>query len=402
VEDYPSLYFNARKRALYERAVASLHAGGIGHRDARVSTFVKAEKVNFTAKPDPAPRVIQPRSARFNVLVGRYLKPFEKNMFSAFEAAYGYKVVCKGLNASTTAQQLQENWESFKNPVAIGLDASRFDQHVSKDALEFEHSYYNDVFKSKELAKLLSWQLVNKGKGWTSEGSVAYTVEGCRMSGDINTSMGNCFIMASIVLGYFENRGIDARLANNGDDCVVICESRDLNRFSGIDQWFKDFGFKLTREEPVYVLEQIEFCQAKPVWTETGYRMTRNPYTAASKDMVSLLSWANELEFDRWRGAISTCGLSLSRGVPFWEAFYSKLGGVAHGASYDMIADSGLGYMSKGVVGCEVSAQARYSFWLAFGILPDLQVALEETAVNVNYRAPTPLTFGEVTPFVSF
>jgi len=402
VDDYPSLYHDARKRAVYERAVASLHAGGVTRRDARVSTFVKAEKVNFSAKPDPAPRVIQPRDARYNVCVGRYLKPFEHAMYEAFTKAFGYQVICKGLNATGTALQLRENWEAFQEPVAIGLDASRFDQHVSREALEFEHSYYNSVFNSPELKRLLKWQLVNKGIGWTSEGKVEYTVEGCRMSGDINTSMGNCFIMSCIVLAYFEHVGISARLANNGDDCVVTCDRRDQAKLDAIGDWFRDFGFVLTREEPVYEFEQIEFCQAQPVLTGNGYRMVRNPYTASSKDMVSLLPWNNELEFDRWRGAISSCGLSLATGVPFWEAFYRRLGGVAHAGSQALIQDSGLGYMARGVQACDITPESRYSFWLAFGMLPDVQEALEQQEANVCYARPAPLTFGEVTPFTHY
>jgi len=387
---------------VYSRAVESLFVRGIHQLDARVSTFVKAEKVNFTAKPDPAPRVIQPRSARYNASVGCYLKPFEHKMYEAFSDAFGYQVICKGLNATGTAAALQANWEHYKKPVAVGLDASRFDQHVSRAALEYEHSYYNAVFRSAELRKLLKWQLVNKGVGWTNEGKVEYEVEGCRMSGDINTSMGNCFIMSSIVLAYFEYANIDARLANNGDDCVVFCESSDLPKLGEIDAWFTDFGFVLTREAPVYELEAVEFCQAKPVWTESGYRMTRNPYTASSKDMVSLLSWANELEFDRWRGAISSCGASLARGVPFWEAFYDRLGGVADETALQLVSDSGLGYMSRGVVGCEISPRSRYSFWLAYGMLPDEQVALENKPANVRFRKPVPLTFGDVTPFTHY
>lgn len=398
-EDYPSLYHNARKRMLYERAVASLRFQAISHRDAFVNTFVKAEKVNFSAKPDPAPRVIQPRSPRYNVCVGRYLKPFEKNMFAGFERTFGYKVVCKGLNASGTAEQLREDWDAYRNPVAIGLDASRFDQHVSREALEYEHGFYNAIFQSEELAKLLSWQLCNKGTGFVEGKKVKYTVDGCRMSGDINTSMGNCIIMSSIVLQYFKEVGVNARLANNGDDCVVICEKGDLAKFVGIDGWFKDFGFVLTREEPVYEFEKIEFCQTQPVWTNDGWRMVRNPFTATSKDVVSLLSWNTEVEFNRWRGAISSCGLSLTGGVPYWQSFYQRLGGVHDQRSLDHVMDSGMGYMSAGMkVSSIITPESRYSFWRAFGITPDEQISLEQLVVSVNYGDGTPLTFGDVAP----
>lgn len=390
--EYPALYVG-RKRGIYQRASDSLLVRGIARKDSYVSTFVKAEKVNFSAKEDPAPRVIQPRSPRYNLEVGRYLKCFEKELARGFKRCFGYQVIVKGLNADGVATVLKSNWDSFSEPVAVGLDASRFDQHVSVEALRFEHSVYNTVFRSKELRRLLEWQLQNRGFGRVGETLVSYSKEGCRMSGDINTGMGNCLIMSSIVLAYLEERGVTARLSNNGDDCVIILEKRDEHHLHGIDQWFTDFGFKLKREPTVDVFEHIEFCQTQPVWVGDSYRMVRNPWTAMSKDCVSLLSWATLEEFNTWRDAIGICGLELTRGVPCWESFYSaicntksRLGGLAS------VRDSGLGYMAAGVKGGHITARGRYSFWLAFGILPDLQLAMEKSWPVINYSGLPPMT----------
>lgn len=397
-DEYPLLY-SGRKRALYEGAVRSLQVEAIAKSDARVSTFVKAEKINFSVKSDPAPRVIQPRSPRYNVEVGRYLKCFEKILFESFRRVYKYPVVAKGLNADATATLLRNNWDHYKTPVAIGLDASRFDQHVSLEALEFEHSVYNSVFRSDELRELLRWQLVNEGIGFTVDGKVKYKVRGCRMSGDMNTSMGNCLIMSCMVLAYFRTIGVDARLSNNGDDCVVVCESSDLHKFDGIGAWFKRFGFKLTREDPVYVFEKIEFCQTQPVRIGDGWRMVRNPFTATSKDCVSLLSWETEADFNIWRTAIGTCGSELCKGVPFWESFYARLlvGSVREYAR-EAVYDSGLGFMATGCVDAIITEESRYSFYLAFGMLPDTQVALEETEVHIHYEPHRPLISSSFIP----
>lgn len=394
-EDYPSLYLG-RKRGLYQRALESLSLKAVHSRDATCSTFLKAEKVDFLSKDDPAPRVIQPRSPRYNLEVGRYLKLFEKRLFCSFESVFGYKVICKGLNASETATVMRANWDSYRRPVAIGLDASRFDQHVSSEALRWEHSVYNAVFDSPELRRLLKWQLHNKGVARTGKYRVDYETEGCRMSGDINTSLGNCLIMSSIVLCYCETYGIDARLSNNGDDCVVILDESQIERMAGIDAWFLEFGFTLTRDPAVRVFEEIQFCQCQPVLTSTGWRMVRNPFTAMSKDAVSLMSWDTDLAIRQWANAIGTCGLSLTSGVPVWEQWYRRLvvyGGGANGGSVEHIQETGMHYMSKGVKGGVVTQEARYSFYLAFGITPDLQLALE-----AEYREP--LSVGPLTPMM--
>lgn len=398
-EEYPALY-TGRKQGIYQRACDSLRVKGIQRKDAYVSTFVKAEKVNFSAKGDPAPRVIQPRSPRFNLEVGRYLKMFEQGLVRGFRLLCGYPVILKCCNADGVAAALWENWRAFKRPVAVGLDASRFDQHISRAALEFEHSVYNAVFKSKELARLLSWQLDNRGFGRVGGSLLTYLVSGCRMSGDINTGMGNCLIMCCLVLNYFAENGVQARLSNNGDDCVVICEQSDLHKLDGLDEYFSDFGFKLTRETPVTVFEQIEFCQSQPVLVGDAYRMVRNPWTAMSKDSISLLGWESEENFNTWRDAIGVCGLELTRGVPVWEAFYGHLLHGARTGGVESVYDSGMGYMARGVkhVG-EITAESRVSFWRAFGILPDLQIAMETSLPAIVYHQPTPMKFADFTAF---
>lgn len=402
--DYSSLY-TGRKRLIYERAYESLMTRAIELKDSFVSTFVKAEKVNFDKKPDPAPRVIQPRTPRYNLEVGRYLKLFEHELCLGFKRLFGYDVILKGKNATGVAEALRSSWDHFNSPVAVGLDASRFDQHVSVEALQFEHSIYNTVFRSPELARLLKWQLTNRGIARVGEHRVDYSIDGCRMSGDINTGMGNCLLMSCIVIAYCEHVGIDFRLANNGDDCVLFVDDYNLTELVGLDSWFLDFGFTLTRETPCYVFEHVEFCQAHPISVGDSWRMVRDPRTAMSKDCVSLLGWDNDLDIRQWAGAIGTCGLVLTSGVPVWSAWYQRLVsfGVVRQGAVDHVYDSGLGYMSKGVIACEITPESRVSFWRAFGILPDMQIALE-----ADYREPwlladrRPMTFSQASAIDRF
>jgi hypothetical protein len=392
-EEYPQLY-DGRKRGVYQRAYESLMTKGLTHKDAYVSTFVKAEKVNFTAKGDPAPRVIQPRSPRYNLEVGCYLKNFEKEVAHGFARAFGYRVILKGLNADGVAQQLRENWDHYSNPVAVGLDASRFDQHVSVDALKFEHSVYNDVFKCPKLAQLLKCQLRNRGYGRIGETLVSYTVDGCRMSGDINTGLGNCLLMSLMVLNYFREFGLEAHLANNGDDCVVICDRSSLYKLDKISDYFTEFGFNLKREPTVDIFERIQFCQCQPVLLSSGsYRMVRDPWTAMSKDCVSLLPMENLQQFETWRDAIGVCGKQLTSGVPVWESFYRALTatGNRHGGD-ERVRESGMGFMAKDVEQLTViSSESRYSFWLAYGIDPDLQIIMENNWPAIVYTSNPPM-----------
>lgn len=386
--------YSGRKQARYLSAYESLRLRPIAKEDAKCSTFVKAEKVLLSpSKVDPAPRVIQPRSYRYNLMVGRYLKNFEKELFRGIAEVAGYNVVLKGENAHGIAENLYSSWTQFDDTVAVGLDASRFDQHISYDMLKYEHSIYNRVFQSAELAKLLEWQLENEGNAYVDTSRITYKVKGCRMSGDINTSMGNCLIMASIVLAYFDKFGINARLANNGDDCVVFLSKKHLHLLDGIDEWFKNLGFKLTQEKPVDVFEQIEFCQMHPVFVSDQWRMVRNPWTATTKDATTLLSWATEREWLNWRESIGVCGLSMTGGVPVWQAFHQKLRGCG-GYVRHRFEDEGVGKYGVNAAIESISAKTRASFYYAFGILPDLQVAIEDEIVDFSYS--NPMIFAEI------
>lgn len=396
---YPELY-KGRKRKVYERAVQSLLVQPCTAKDAEIRAFVKAEKVAFSAKGDPAPRLIQPRTPRYTASLGRFLKPFEHVLIKGFEKAFGYPVIMKGRNATETASAIRSCWDSYTHPVAIGLDASRFDQHCSVQALKFEHSWYLCKFgNNRELRRLLNMQLKCVGTGFCRDGGIKYTKDGSRMSGDINTSMGNCIIMCSVILGFFENHKLRAHLVNNGDDCVVICEQRDLHRLHSIGEWCLDFGFDIKIEKPVTTFEKIVFCQTQPVLTGSGWRMTRDPWTATSKDLVSLLGWADMGQFNTWRHAIGTCGLELTSGVPYWESFYRALWapGESNGAT-EFVYDSGLGYMARNVVACDITPESRVSFYYAFDIPPDVQIALEREMPSIEYSPLVPMTsFEELT-----
>jgi hypothetical protein len=75
VESYTGRQFHR-----YQRAADSLAAKPLSSDDATVATFIKCEKINFHAKADPAPRIIQPRDPRFNAAIGIYIKPLEKKI----------------------------------------------------------------------------------------------------------------------------------------------------------------------------------------------------------------------------------------------------------------------------------------------------------------------------------
>lgn len=393
-EDFPALY-EGRRRTVYENALKSLYATPVSVRDARIKAFGKVEKINFSAKPDPAPRMIYPRSPRYNLEVGRYIKPLEPRLCKAVAHVFGSTTITKGLSAEGVARLIARKWDKFSDTVAIGLDASRFDQHVSQEALSWEHSIYTRCFKNPgSLAKLLSMQLVNRGHWRLPDGYGYFQVQGGRMSGDMNTGLGNCIIASCLVKAYCDAKAIQFELVNNGDDCVVFIHRRDLSRFNqGLTDWFLEMGFNMVVEQPVDVIEHVRFCQAAPVFDGSTWVMVRDPHTAISKDCISLRSLGTEKEYRQWIGAVGLAGGALAGGIPVVAPFYENLVRQSHGVDIGKIYSSpqfetGAMILAKGMTrrGMPISASARVSFWRAFGISPDEQEDIEDYYKNVEIR----------------
>lgn len=387
-------FYHGRRKTVYQNAADSLLASSVSRRDARIKAFVKAEFINSDDKPDPDPRVISPRDPRYNVEVGKFLRPVEHQIYGAIASIFGSPTVLKGFNSPQTGKVIADKWARFRTPIAIGLDASRFDQHVSQEALRWEHSVYNGIFRSPELARLLSWQLENKVVGHCRDGKLKYTTDGCRMSGDMNTALGNCLIMCALVHAYAKHVGVSIELINNGDDCVIFLEASSERKFSvGLSEWFLEMGFSMKVEKPVHDMEKIEFCQTHPVHVDGTWLMVRNFPKGLAKDCLSLKDLSSPSVCKAWLKAVGEGGLSLTGGVPVYQEFYSCLirsssliravrarQNSSRRGDVKIELEGGLAWLSRGMERqySNVSDQTRYSFWLAFGVTPDAQIALED------------------------
>lgn len=405
LDEFVGMY-RGRKQTIYREAARSLNLQGITRRDAFLSTFVKAEKVRFEEAGqiyDPAPRVIQPRSPRFNAAVGVYLKPIEHRVYSAIDRMWGGPTVMKGLNVQKRGAAFVEVAGEFRQPMFVSSDYARFDQSVSVPALRFEHGLYTSVYPGRPgraLKRLLRMQLENHGVARCPDGKLEYVVNGCRMSGDMNTSMGNVFLASAVAWGYLQECGFNFRLLNDGDDCVFVMEASNAPAFvRGFAAYALRFGFRAKVEKPVAELAQVDFCQCSPIWTPDGTIMVRNPWKALAKDSTSLLPLDQAGMAERLYTSLGVGGLSMSSGIPVYESFYTSLRRAGRGRTFGSlptILDSGFEYMHRGVrlINNGVHPRTRFEFWRAFGILPDLQLVLEDYYGGLEIpTVPTPGCF---------
>lgn len=394
------------KRTILTNSKYSLYNKPIGVVDSYVSMFIKFEKIDNFAKPDPVPRVVSPRTPRYALELATYIKHLEKPIFAALDSLFGETTVMKGMNAVETAQHIQRKWKKFNNPVGIDLDADRFDQHHSIEALQYEHSVYLSALKphlSNEdytaLRQLLTWQLQSKHYCRTTDGyTIKYKTKGVRCSGDMNTSLGNCIIMCSMIKRYFTVMKLNASLVNNGDDCVIICEHQDADLIlKTFRNFILTFGFSMKVGKPVDILELVDFCQCRPIFNGSHYVMVRNITNSICKDSIMLSPTTSKLSINQWRHTVAVGGLALTDGIPIMVEFYKMMNRDAESLTVNWnlanLKDTGFSQMCKNLHygNKPITSEARQSLFLAYGFTVEQQLYYESEFKKYTWsNFPTP------------
>lgn len=387
----------SRTRRLYQQALDEIKRGEYTLRKWAVTgLFTKTEKTQQASLytwtetlKTQVPRIINPRKPHYNILLGKRLHPIEAEIFGAMQRCNGqpYPAVAKGLTSAEKADAIVSNIrEGF---VAIGLDASRFDQSIRRELLTVEHAVYKSLLKGdKELEQLLSLQLDNFGATSNKHFSLKCKYGAIRCSGDVNTSLGNCIIFYVIVEDFIKAIGIrEHRVFLDGDDLLLFVRPYDVKKVVGTyQQHYITYGLRMKLDCVSDYPEGVEFCQARPVFNGANWTLCRDPIKVLNCDYCG---YDQCMQWKYYRGLlrnVGLCGMEYARGIPVLQEFYQF--GIREGRSAKMSAElqhSGMRiavalaqkrgtYNSKPA---EVASEARVSFSKAFGISPDKQIELE-------------------------
>lgn len=389
-EDYyemPNRYSGAKKER-YTRATDDILQVGFDRKaHSRIKAFVKAERTDGFAKENPDPRMIQFRDPRFCVEVSRYLKPMEEHIYQMKGFSAGVpksRNIAKGMNQIERAYALKRKMANFDDGVVVSLDASRFDKHVSQHHLKAEYSLYKASNPDEYFMSLLRLQLVNS---CISTRGIKYKTKGKRMSGDMNTALGNCVIMLLMVHAFMKwCKKWDT--LDDGDDILVIIERRDLPRLlKTVKPGFKDMGMSMKVENVADDLHQVVFCQSQIVATSMGLKFTRNPFKVMSCALTGVKYFLEPRGRANLIYSIGTCELILNLGVPVLQEYSLALLRNSRGQfNINLVGDTfyrlkrelqGLDIDPMTVRALPVTAEARDSFETAFGMSHQEQVALE-------------------------
>jgi len=295
-----------------------------------VDTFHKVEKLDDTKTP----RTIQARNDAYKARVGPWMAALEARATEVLP-------LVKGLDPDERALRVQQLRQRALNVVEV--DYSRFDRHCTIKLLQnTEHLVYRHCFP-EAIYRLLADQLTTTCK---LRHGASYTVEGTRLSGDVNTSIGNCIVNLCLIMA--AGLPSDAVLVE-GDDMIAAPTDAEL---AGLDMdVITATGMKPTLK--INPQDGGAFCSRYDVDTATGPRRVRHPVRDLTRFGWSL------------KGApacdIIADHLAEWNGVPMLGPVYIQT------ARQHQIDTPSI----------PITIQARASFHRVFGINADTQIRFE-------------------------
>jgi hypothetical protein len=367
-----------RARARFVSGWHEYFQDGLQRYHSRISCMQKVEFHPNNKLEKKADRAIQYRSVAYNAALARYLQPIEHALFN-HTTYQGMRWCAKGLTHTERALQIIDMACEFRDPVFVLADHSTFDAHVNPSLLKLEHRLYKQQWAyNSELCSLLQQQVDNRG---ATKSGIRYKVKGTRMSGDVNTALGNSVVNMAMLGAWLDKA--DARVLLDGDDSVVVMERDTLPTLRELGGFMLDFGM-VTTYEVVDRITDVEFCQQKPVLGPNGPYLCPKP----QKLLDVILKCPRRLDSAQARAVLRgsiQCTAITNHGMPMIKPlinwFNSDKGPtqlpdwlayrVTNGYSLDPTNLGGR------IQWQEPTDDERLSYWLAWGITPADQVAYE-------------------------
>lgn len=357
----------------YQRAYDMNNKWGLQlNKTSRVSMFLKHDKDPEHTIMDKVPRCVQHRDPRYVAELARYLLPIEQYVFKKWKPQQRAEtaIFAKTLDTFGRAKRLDNMRKWGNDTIYIELDHSRWDAHQTPPLLKLEHDVYTTLNPSTTLKELLSRQIFNR---CTSKNGLKYFSFGKRMSGDLNTGLGNSIVNYAVLL--YATRYIrTAEIFLDGDDSVIAINRADLPKF---DWDFTQQGQTTKVEKQQHELERASFCQSNPVKTPAGWRMVRTPWRAITRASYTTHQYRSTGWY-RYLKSLGDCELACNRGVPILQQFALALIRASNG--FKALPVESLPYELRVRMNRErdpgplpITDEARFTFQRAFDISPDEQ-----------------------------
>lgn len=292
--------------------------------------FIKNEQMKLWAGRKP-PRAIQYRTPNFTARWAQFCVPMEK-LFTHLRLKDngGFPMLTKGRNAFELGKLISEAYYASSGSVHL-VDHSAFDAHIGMSHLDIEREVFYKVFKPVWHREIERFFDILKFNRVFSKNGLRVKCIARRMSGDADTSIGNSIINYIMLKVAYPNSIVMV----NGDDSIIFSRT-------GPEVPWIDLGME-TKHAIVYSLEDIEYCQTKPVLGEYGWAMVKNPARVLSRRLLSL----SKINVDDWKFTTAIGELLASPYDPISQALCSKMLSSVSARNVKYLARIVLSYQTK-------------------------------------------------------
>nr|QTJ63692.1 RNA-dependent RNA polymerase [Dipteran tombus-related virus] len=251
-DEYVNSMDNSSKRNYYRRVLLDIRCGK--RISSVVCPFTKLEKCSTDKYK--APRLIQGRHPTFNIVYGSYIKPLERGLKHRLQFGKGtYDQIAAKVHT------LSKRYKYYTE-----LDHSTFDAHVTTEMLKLVHKFYLSCYDNdNNLRKLCKRTINNFCVGRHGE---KYTIKGTRMSGDVDTALGNSLINYHILKSCLSDFKIRGEVIVNGDDSVLFThEPIPTEQFT---KRLRAYNMESKVAHTSTSIHTISFCRTKLVYHPDG------------------------------------------------------------------------------------------------------------------------------------
>ena len=249
------------------------HLGG-PLKDSHVGTFIKVEPYPDASK---APRLINARSVEARIFFGPLIKAFERVLYS-LKRADGTPFFIKHTPVSerpALLMRLQKQLESTPGAYALATDYSSFECIFTPELMnhcEFElykhlvglrpslmNSYARGHYSRLSNAQLITCMFMDMTAGFNVCKTPWFTfkAEAHRMSGEMNTSLGNGFANLMLLATICAKKGSEFNGFVEGDDCIAVVNPHGGSQITADD--YSAMGALIKIEKPTCINE-ASFC----------------------------------------------------------------------------------------------------------------------------------------------
>lgn len=199
--------------------------------------------------------MIQARHLSFNIDYGTYIKPLEDALGKDIHFGKG-----NYLDIGKKIHRLSKKYRYYTE-----ADHSTFDAHVTPEMLQLTHTFYQSCYYHDRYLGKLSKRTINNNCA-TRDG-IKYKIRGTRMSGDVDTSLGNSLINYAILKEVMRRLHIKGDAIVNGDDSILFTDQPLTEEFSRL---LREYNMETQMKPSTTNIHTVEFCRTKLVINANG------------------------------------------------------------------------------------------------------------------------------------